>query len=187
MMLEKALPDVLMGVIIVLMLSASMSTLSSLVLVSSSVISIDLIKGFVKPDIDDKKNMMLMRFFCFIFVVLSFFMAIWENPTIDALMALSWGVISGMFIAPYLFGLVMEGHHPYRCLVWVCYRLLVMLIGLAIELPKTGFDMSKVFVPGIGAIAMLASLVVVPVVSLVTKKYSKAHISKVFDSERTAA
>ena len=186
-MLEKALPDVLMGVIIVLMLSASMSTLSSLVLVSSSVISIDLIKGFVKPDIDDKKNMMLMRFFCFIFVVLSFFMAIWENPTIDALMALSWGVISGMFIAPYLFGLLWKGTTRIGAWSGFATGFLVMLIGLAIELPKTGFDMAKVFVPGIGAIAMLASLVVVPVVSLVTKKYSKAHISKVFDSERTAA
>ena len=148
---------------------------------------LDLIKGFVKPDIDDKKNMMLMRFFCFIFVVLSFFMAIWENPTIDALMALSWGVISGMFIAPYLFGLLWKGTTRIGAWSGFATGFLVMLIGLAIELPKTGFDMAKVFVPGIGAIAMLASLVVVPVVSLVTKKYSKAHISKVFDSERTAA
>ena len=185
-MLEKALPDVLMGVIIVLMLSASMSTLSSLVLVSSSVISIDLIKGFVKPDIDDKKNMMLMRFFCFIFVVLSFFMAIWENPTIDALMALSWGVISGMFIAPYLFGLLWKGTTasvPGR----ICHRLLVMLIGLAIELPKTGFDMAKVFVPGIERNSHAG----IPCSGARCKpcyeKYSKAHISKVFDSERTAA
>src|SRR5690606_32564826 len=67
-MLENALPDVLLGIIIVLMLSASMSTLSSLVLVSSSVISIDLVKGFIKPNIEEKKNVLLMRFFCFIFV-----------------------------------------------------------------------------------------------------------------------
>lgn len=186
-MLEKALPDVLMGVIIVLMLSASMSTLSSLVLVSSSVISIDLIKGFIKPNIDEKKNMLLMRFFCFIFVALSFFMAIWQNPTIDALMALSWGVISGMFIAPYLFGLLWKGTTRIGAWSGFAAGFLVMVVGLMIELPKVGFDMGKVFVPGLGAIAMLSSLVVVPVVSLVTKKYSKAHISKVFDSERTAA
>lgn len=186
-MLEKALPDVLMGIIIVLMLSASMSTLSSLVLVSSSVISIDLIKGFIKPDIDQKKNMMIMRFFCLIFVILSFLMAIWENPTIDALMALSWGVISGMFIAPYLFGLLWKGTTRIGAWSGFATGFLVMAVGLFIELPKTGYDMSKVFVPGIGAIAMLASLVVVPVVSLVTKKYSEAHISRVFDSERTAA
>lgn len=186
-MLEKALPDALMGVIIVLMLSASMSTLSSLVLVSSSVISIDLIKGFIKPNIDNRKNMLLMRIFCFIFVVLSYFMAIWQNPTIDALMATSWGVISGMFIAPYLYGLVWKG--TTRAGAWSGFAtgFIVMAVGLTIELPKTGYDMGKVFVPGIGAIAMIASLVVVPLVSMVTKKYSNAHISKVFDSERTAA
>ena len=186
-MLENALPDVLLGIIIVLMLSASMSTLSSLVLVSSSVISIDLVKGFIKPNIEEKKNVLLMRFFCFIFVVLSYFMAIWQNPTVVALMALSWGVISGMFIAPYLYGLLWKG--TTRIGAWSGFftGFAAMAIGLAIELPKVGFDMSKVFVPGLGAIAMLASLVVVPVVSLVTKKYSKAHISKVFDTERTAA
>lgn len=186
-MLEKALPDVLMSVIIVLMLSASMSTLSSLVLVSSSVISIDLVKGFIKPKIDDRKNMLLMRFFCLIFVVMSYFMAIWQNPTIVALMALSWGVISGMFIAPYLYGLLWKG--TTRIGAWSGFftGIAAMAIGLAVELPKVGFDIGKVFMPGIGAISMLASLVVVPVVSLVTKKYSKAHISKVFDTERTAA
>ena len=186
-MLEKALPDVLMSVIIVLMLSASMSTLSSLVLVSSSVISIDLVKGFIKPKIDDRKNMLLMRFFCLIFVVMSYFMAIWQNPTIVALMALSWGVISGMFIAPYLYGLLWKG--TTRIGAWSGFftGFAAMAIGLAVELPKVGFDIGKVFMPGIGAISMLASLVVVPVVSLVTKKYSKAHIIKVFDTERTAA
>ncbi|HOQ76335.1 MAG TPA: sodium:solute symporter [Thermoclostridium sp.] len=186
-MLEKALPDVLMSVIIVLMLSASMSTLSSLVLVSSSVISIDLVKGFIKPKIDDRKNMLLMRFFCLIFVVMSYFMAIWQNPTIVALMALSWGVISGMFIAPYLYGLLWKG--TTRIGAWSGFftGFAAMAFGLAVELPKVGFDIGKVFMPGIGAISMLASLVVVPVVSLVTKKYSKAHISKVFDTERTAA
>lgn len=186
-MLEKALPDALMGIMIVLMLSASMSTLSSLVLVSSSVISIDLIKGFIKPDIDNRKNMMLMRLFCFIFVVLSYFMAVWQNPTIDALMATSWGVISGMFIAPYLYGLLWKG--TTRAGAWSGFAtgFTVMAVGLAAELPKTGYDMSKVFVPGLGAIAMLASLIAVPVVSMVTKKYSEVHISRVFDSERTAA
>ena len=164
-MLENALPDVLLGIIIVLMLSASMSTLSSLVLVSSSVISIDLVKGFIKPNIEEKKNVLLMRFFCFIFVVLSYFMAIWQNPTVVALMALSWGVISGMFIAPYLYGLLWKGQRESAPGPFFT-GFAAMAIGLAIELPKVGFDMSKVFVPGLGAIAMLASLVVVPLSAL---------------------
>ena len=181
LMIEKALPDALMGIIIVLMLSASMSTLASLVLVSSSVISIDLIKGFIKPDIDQKKSMFNMRIFCFAFLALSFFMAIWQNPTIDALMALSWGVISGMFIAPYMFGLLWKGTTRIGAWAGFASGFLTMAIGLAIELPKVGFNMAKVFVPGIAAITMLVSLVVVPVVSLVTKKYESDHLKKVFD------
>jgi SSS family solute:Na+ symporter len=183
-MLEKALPDVLMGLIIVVMLSASMSTLASLVLVSSSVISIDLIKGFIKPDIDQKKGMFNMRILCLMFVVLSFFMAIWENPTIDALMSLSWGVISGMFIAPYLFGLIWKGTTRMGAWAGFASGFLTMAVGLAIELPKAGFNMAKVFVPGIAAIAMLASLIVVPAVSLVTKKYGSSHLEKVFSQPK---
>lgn len=183
-MLELALPDALMGVIIVLMLSASMSTLASLVLVSSSVISIDLIKGFIKPNIDQKKTMQNMRLFCLAFLALAFFMAIWQNPTIDALMALSWGVISGMFIAPYLFGLLWKG--TTRLGAWAGFAAgsLAMTIGLIIELPKAGFNMAKIFMPGIGAVAMIASIVAVPVVSLISKKYGDVHIKKIFDESK---
>lgn len=181
-MLQTALPDVLMGIIIVLMLSASMSTLASLVLVSSSVISIDLIKGFVKKDIEQKKVMFNMRIFCALFVALSFVMAIWQNPTIDALMALSWGVISGMFIAPYLYGLLWKGTTRLGAWSGFASGFLAMAIGLLIELPKVGYDFGKVFMPGIGAIAILVSLVTVPLVSLVSKKYAESHVKQVFEA-----
>lgn len=181
-MLQTALPDVLMGIIIVLMLSASMSTLASLVLVSSSVISIDLIKGFVKPDMEQKKVMSNMKIFCALFVALAYVMAIWPNPTIDALMALSWGVISGMFIAPYLFGLLWKGTTRLGAWSGFAAGMLTMIIGLMIELPKAGYSLGKVFMPGIGASAMLISLAVVPLVSLVTRKYEEAHVKKVFEN-----
>ena len=177
----NALPVALMGVIIVLMLSASMSTLSSLVLVSSSVISIDLIKGFIKPDIDQKKSMFNMRIFCLAFVVLSYIMAIWQNPTIDALMSVSWGVISGMFIAPYLFGLLWKGTTRIGAWAGFAAGFITMTIGMIIELSKPGVTMANAFIPAIASITMLVSLVVVPVVSLVTKKYEVDHLKKVFD------
>lgn len=186
-MLETALPDVLMGVIIVVMLSASMSTLASLVLVSSSVISIDLIKGFVKPDIDSKKLMLNMRLFCFIFVILSYFMAIWKNPTVDALMALSWGVVSGMFIAPYLYGLLWKGTTKLGAWSGLIAGFSTMVIGIIIELPKTGYNFGKIFMPGLGSLAMLVSLVAVPVVSLISKKYESKHIEKIFDETQNVA
>ena len=47
-LLHTALPDILIGLVVVLVLSASMSTLSSLVLTSSSTLTIDLIKPNLK-------------------------------------------------------------------------------------------------------------------------------------------
>lgn len=105
LMLEQALPEALFGIIIVLILSASMSTLSSLVLVSSSTLTIDFIKGFIKPNLSEKDTMRLLQGFCMLFVLLSFIMAVFQSATIVSLMSLSWGVLSGMFLAPYLFGI----------------------------------------------------------------------------------
>ncbi len=180
LMLAGALPDALFGVILVLMLSASMSTLASLVLVSSSVISIDLVKGFVRPGITQKGQMGIMRACCAVFILLSFLMAIWPNPTVDVLMALSWGLVSGMFLAPYLFGLLWKG--TTRAGAWAGFAtgFLTMAAGIALEMPKVGNDFGKLFMPGIASVAMVLSVVAVPVVSLLTKKHDAAHLEKVF-------
>lgn len=105
MMLEWALPEALYGLIIILVLSASMSTLSSLVLVSSSAITVDLVKGFWLPNISKEKQIMLMRILCAVFVVVSFIVAIIPNAILT-LMSFSWGTISGAFIAPSYMGYI---------------------------------------------------------------------------------
>lgn len=183
LLLTGTLPDALFGVILVLMLSASMSTLASLVLVSSSVISIDFVKGFLKPAITQKSQMNVMRISCAVFIGLSFLMAIWSIPTVNVLMALSWGLISGMFLGPYLFGLYWKG--TTRMGVWAGFAVgfFTMLIGVMIELPKVGGDFGKVFTPGIGSVAMVLSVIVVPVVSLLTKKLETVHLEKAFGKQ----
>lgn len=180
LILAGTLPDAFFGVILMLMLSASMSTLASLVLVSSSVISIDLVKGFVRPGISQKGQMGIMRVCCAIFIILSFFMAIWPNPTIDVLMALSWGLVSGMFLAPYLFGLIWKG--TTRAGAWSGFvvGLLAMIVGIVLEMPKVDNDFGKLFMPGIASMAMVLSVVAVPVVSLLTKKQDAEHLARVF-------
>ena len=183
--LAGSLPDAMFGIILVLMLSASMSTLAALVLVSSSVISIDFVKGFLKPSITQKSQMGIMRLCCALFVMLSFLMAIWPNPTVDVLMALSWGLISGMFLAPYLFGLLWKG--TTRAGAWAGFAtgFLAMVIGVVIEMPKVGNDFGKLFMPGIGSVAMVLSVIAVPLVSLLTKKQDAALLAKIFgDSEQ---
>lgn len=183
-MLEAALPDALIGLIIVLMLSASMSTLASLVLVSSSVVSIDFVKGFVKPNIRPNSQMTIMRLCCVLFVTLAYVMAIWQNATVVTLMALSWGVISGMFLAPYLFGLLWKGTTRMGAWAGFAAGALTMIIGITVELPKVGNVFGKVFVPGISCLAMLASVVAVPLVSVITKKLDTAIVIRAFGNEK---
>jgi solute:Na+ symporter, SSS family len=109
---KTALPEVLLGVVLVLVLSASMSTLSSLVLVSSSAISMDLAGGALFPKMSKKNVQLLMRIFCGIFVLLSFTIAYYSTKTsagvmsvVVKLMSLSWGVLAGAFLGPFLSGL----------------------------------------------------------------------------------
>ena len=108
MVLEKALPDALIGIVVILVLSASMSTLSSLVLVSSSAISLDLIKGTLFPNMKKENVMLLMRALCGLFVICSFMVAVTPN-SILALMSFSWGTVAGAFLAPFLYGLYWKG------------------------------------------------------------------------------
>lgn len=164
LVLEIALPDALVGIIIILVLSASMSTLSSLVLVSSSAIAIDLVKGVLLPKISRQKVMFLMRLLCAIFVVLSFIIAIKPNAIV-ALMSFSWGTISGSFLAPFLFGLYWKGTTKIGAWAGFIAGFTCSICGAFI------YKMNASYAPNIGAVAMVVSLVVVPVVSLVEQKY----------------
>ncbi len=177
-MLETALPAALMGIIIVLILSASMSTLASLVLVSSSSISIDFIKGFVYPKMPDKHMTILMRILCLVFVAVSYILAIWNSSTIVSLMSLSWGVISGMFLGAYVCGIWWK--KTTRLGAWAGFVTggLTMIIGMV--LINQGLLPSVVTAPVISSCAMIVSCISVPLVSLVSTQMSDAHLVKVF-------
>lgn len=162
-MLETALPESLLGLIIILMLSASMSTLASVVLVSSSSISIDLVKGVLFPHISKEKVMLIMKIFCFVFVILSFLVAVTPN-TIVTLMSFSWGTIAGSFLAPFLYGLYWKG--TTKAGAWAG-----LIAGLTCSIGgAVYYGMNSKMAPNIGAVAMLVSLIAVPVVSFVTAK-----------------
>lgn len=176
LMLEKALPDALLGIIIVLILSASMSTLAALVLVSSSTISIDFIKGFVKNDLSDKKTTYYMRFFCIIFVLLSYIMAIFQSNTIVYLMSLSWGVVSGMFLGPYVWGIWSRKVTSFGA--WAGFIGGGIVIGGYIILQT--FGILTVDMPIVSTIAMLVSFITVPLASVLGKEMSHEFIEKVF-------
>ena len=70
-MMLSTLPDILLGIVIVLVLSASMSTLSSLVLTSSSTLTLDLLKDNIIKKMDEKKQLLSMRILLVFFIVIS--------------------------------------------------------------------------------------------------------------------
>lgn len=180
-LLQMALPEPLMGIILILVLSASMSTLSSLVLVSSSAISMDLIKGVLAPNMEKKNVMFIMRILCILFVALSFVMATTNKAGILTLMSFSWGTIAGSFLAPFLYGLYWRG--VTKAGAWAGL-LSGFIISILLAIAK-GLNASHA--PLIGAISMIVSLIVVPIVSLVTPKFSKEHIDAIYGKEEDTA
>ena len=170
-MLGETLSDILLGVVIVLVFSASMSTLSSLVITSSSTFTLDFLKGNIIKDMPLKKQMVAVRVLCAFFVIISLVIALNPNSLITALMSLSWGALAGAFLAPFLYGLFWKG--VTKASVWFSFA-----FGI-------GFCVVNYFVkfttpPTAGAIAMIASLVLVPIVSLMTKKPDKAIVENAF-------
>ena len=102
LMLDQAgLPNILIGVILVLLISASVSTLSSITLTACSTVSMDLVKAGFRKTMEDKNTASLTRVLCLAFVVLSYFIANYPTPILE-MMSYSWGILSGSFLAPYV-------------------------------------------------------------------------------------
>ncbi|NHM15779.1 sodium:solute symporter [Eggerthellaceae bacterium zg-887] len=166
----STLPDVLIGLVIVLVLSASMSTLSSLVLTSSSTLTIDLIKDNLVKDMTEKKQLLYLRVLLVVFVVVSAAIALLQYHSsivfIAQLMGYSWGALAGAFLGPFLWGLY--SGKISRPAVWCSFA---VGVGLTAVNMIMGFVGTPLIASPIncGALAMLLSLVIVPVVSLFTK------------------
>ena len=175
----------LLAVVIVLVLSASMSTLSSLVLTSSSTLTLDFIKGTVVKNLSEKKQLLLIRILVGIFIAVSAVIAIVQyqlNVTFIAqLMGISWGALAGAFLAPFLYGLYWKRVSPLS--VWVCFGFST-LVMLANMLVKAWFPPILQSPINAGAFCMFAGLVIVPIVSLLSKPLNKEHIAQVFSCYR---
>ncbi len=168
----NTLPDLLIGIVIVLVLSASMSTLSSLVLTSSSTLTLDFIKGTVIKKMSDKQQLLWMRVLLVFFVVISVVLALDPPTFIAQLMGISWGALAGAFLAPFLYGLYWKG--VTKAAVWASFA---TGVGITVLNMFIRFIESPI---NAGAVAMLASLFVVPVVSLLTPKMKKETTEQIF-------
>lgn len=168
----SALPDILIGVVVVLVLSASMSTLSSLVLTSSSTLTLDFIKPLFHKEMNEKKQLVFMRVLLAVFIVVSVVIALDPPAFIAQLMGISWGALAGAFLAPFLYGLYWKG--VTKVAVWASF---ICGIGITVSNMFFSYIASPI---NAGAIAMLAGLVVVPLVSLVTPKMEKKKVDEIF-------
>lgn len=168
----STLPDILIGVVIILVLSASMSTLSSLVLTSASTLTLDFIKGNIVKDMDDKKQLIYIRVLIVFFIVVSVVLALNPPTFIAQLMGISWGALAGAFLAPFLYGLYWKG--VTRAGVWASF---ICGVGITVSNMFLKFISSPI---NAGAAAMIVGLVVTPVVSLVTPKLDSGLLTRIF-------
>ncbi len=167
----SGLPEILLAVVIVLVLSASMSTLSSLVLTSSSTLTLDLLKGHIVKKMSEKKQVLIMRILILVFIIISVVIAIIQykqNVTFIAqLMGVSWGALAGAFLAPFLYGLYWKKTSKIACWVSFIFSSVVMIANMFWKPLFPKFLQSPI---NAGAFCMIAGLVIVPLVSLITPK-----------------
>ena len=184
----EGLPDALIGLVVLLVLSASMSTLASLVLTSSSTMTLDLIyrdkkseEGEVKSgQIDEelsakieRRKVVIMRVLIVFFIVISLMIALNPPTFIAQLMGISWGALAGAFLAPFMLGLYWK--KVTTASVWACF---IWGVGITLANMLAGNPFSPI---NCGAIAMVGGFVVVFVVSLFTKKMDENTVAKIWE------
>ena len=171
-----------------LLLSASMSTLSSIVLSSASAISVDLIPA-VNKNYSGKNQMILTRALCLLFVALSYIFATGNITIIVNIMSFSWGIVSGCFIGPYIWGIYSKkttkagawaGMILGFLTVAVTTIVLTSMNNASCDTVYEAFKLAAKKAPEMGVAAMAVSLSAVPVVSMFTKKYDDKFLDGVF-------
>ncbi len=181
------LPDVLIALVVLLVLSASMSTLASLVLTSSSTMTLDLIyrdkkslpgevqEGSIDDEVSERverRKVVVMRVLIVFFIVISLMIALRPPTFIAQLMGISWGALAGAFLAPFMLGLYWRG--ATTASVWACFA---WGVGITLANMLAGNPVSPI---NCGAIAMVGGFPVVWLVSLLTPKMDRQRVKQIF-------
>jgi len=181
----SGLPDLLIAVVIILVLSASMSTLSSLVLTSSSTVTLDLLKGHVIKKLDEKKQLLIMRALIVVFIAISALIAIVQvsSPVafIAQAMGVSWGAMAGAFLAPFLYGLYYKGTSRIACWINILFSCVFMTVDMLSNLGVLHVNLGILQSPiNAGAFCMILGLILVPLISLITPKPDRRIVDNAF-------
>ena len=173
--------EVMIGLVIVLVFAASISTLSSLVMASASTLTLDFLKGHIVRKMSEKSQLFSIRVLIIIFIVISSGIAIYQYrggiTFIAQLMGISWGALAGSFLAPFLYGLYWK--KASRLSVWCCFifSTSVMILNIFFRSLFPAILQSPI---NAGAFCMLAGLIIVPLVSLISKPPQKACVENCF-------
>ena len=125
--------------------------------------------------------MVLTRVLCLVFVACSFIFATRNIPIIVSLMSFSWGLVSGCFIGPYIWGLFSKKITKIGAFAGVISGLVTVGGATLVITINSGFSAAASKSPEMGVAAMAISFVIVPVVSLLTKKKEKdARVEEIF-------
>ena len=185
----ETLPDILIALVVLLVLSASMSTLASLVLTSSSTMTLDLIyrdkkskageveEGQINDLVAEKierRKVVVMRVLIVFFIVLSLMIALNPPQFIAQLMGISWGALAGAFLAPFMLGLYWKG--VTKAAVWACF-----IWGVGITVVNMLMHNALLNPIDCGAVAMVGGFFVVILVSIVTPKMKKETVNQIFE------
>ena len=177
----QGLTPFMLALVVILVLSASMSTLSSLVMTSSSTLTIDFIKGQFAKDMDDRKQLLLIRILIVVFIAISSVLALIQYKSkvtfIAQLMGISWGALAGSFLAPFLYSLYWKRTTKLSC--WVCFLFgsILMVVDMFVPTVLPVWMRSPI---ACGAMAMLLGLIIVPVVSLLSKAPDRMFVDDCF-------
>ena len=187
----NTLPDVIIALVVLLVLSASMSTLASLVLTSSSTMTLDLIyrdkkslpgevqEGSIDDEVAERierRKVVIMRVLIVFFIVISLMLALNPPTFIAQLMGISWGALAGAFLAPFMLGLYWRGVTTAG--VWACF---IWGVGLTVINMLLGNPINPI---NCGAIAMVGGFPVTWLVSLITPKMNRNFVDRVFECYR---
>jgi SSS family solute:Na+ symporter len=169
-----------LSLILLLVLSASMSTLAGLVLTSSAALGMDILKGYCVKDMDEKKTTTVLRICTLFFVLAALVLALLNLGVISSIQSLAWGAISGFFLAPYVYGTLSKR-------VTKAAAITGSLLGLACAvliptLVKSSFPAIAKYCNTVNgcAVATVLPLIMTPIISAFTKKPDPEHIAMIF-------
>ena len=177
----SGLTEGMIALVVILVLSASMSTLSSLVIVSASTLTLDLIRDNFAPKMSEPRQVLLIRILVVVFIAISAVLALVQYKSsvnfIAQLMGVSWGAMAGAFLAPFMYALYSKKISVTAC--WACF-IFGSVLMTANMLIRPAFPAIMQSPINSGAIAMLAGLIIVPIISAVTSPPDKELVDNAF-------